>query len=114
MRKLDELLEELQIALNEKQPFQNVTIKKKKVETRTGELTQLLKYLEVYELSPLAKLVFLAIHDNETITVRDIKLLVGLSKPTLQKNLVSLISSGMIKKLQNGIYTSNLQHHDFF
>lgn len=102
MRNLDELLSELQIALDEKKPFENV-----KPKMKTGEFTKTLMSLTEMELSSFEKLVYLTISDCETIHVRDIRIITGVSKPTMQKNLISLMAKGLILKIQNGIYRTN-------
>ena len=100
MSKLTELLTELQVELDKANPVAT--------KNRKGTTTQILEAVHDHELTLAEKLVLVTIYDVEIISTREVYSLTGISQPTMQKFLRKLLKLNLIRKVQNGVYSREL------
>ena len=103
MNKLAELLSELQLELDNKNPFADV-----QPVYRKASVTEILEGLNNFKLTSYERLILVVVYDKQLVHISEMKNLTHISQPTLQRILVNLQKLGLIRKVRNGVYTREL------
>ena len=89
MNKLAELLSELQLELDNKNPFADV-----QPVYRKASVTEILEGLNNFKLTSYERLILVVVYDKQLVHISEMKNLTHISQPTLQRILVNLQKLG--------------------